>query len=246
MPVTNALADRPVKLKFCYLNVLVSRLIWHMETHPPFPSATACHTDPLASRRTAYLYDGDCYLADFRVGLSASTRVAARVRSMSNATRRRLLTGRVGRTRQREVQRCVFRSATCTLRRLGLQKATCAGAHKNLISYDHSPSVGARLTSVASCGSINDGIAPGASLFVGLRAFLRGELQRPAIVLHHRVVNNAGSGAPLCSTGLPKINRFREKGERLSLRDRIREIGDRAALLVDARRVTVDVPRSPG
>jgi hypothetical protein len=140
--------------------------------------------------------------------LSASTRVVARVRSMSNATRRRLLTGKVGRTRQREVQRCVFRSATCTLRRLGLQKATCAGAHKNLISYDHSPSLGARLTSVASCGSINNGIAPGASLFVGLRAFLRGELQRPAIALHHRVVSNAGSGAPLCSTGLPKINHF--------------------------------------
>jgi hypothetical protein len=197
MPVTNALADRPVKLKFCYLNVLVSRLIWHMETHPPFPSATACHTDPLASRRTAYLYDGCFYLADFRVGLSASTRVAARVRSMSNATRRRLLTGRVGRTLQREVQRCVFRSATYTLRRLGLQKATCAGAHKNLISYNHSPSLGARLTRVASCGSISDGIALDSSLDAVLGAFLRGELHRPAIALHHRVARCVASEARL-------------------------------------------------
>src|SRR6202011_2213683 len=102
---------------------------------PPFLFATACHTDPLASRRTAYPYDGDCYLADFRVELSASTTVDARVGSMSNATRRRLLTWRVDRARQREVQRCDFRNATCALSRLGLQKATCEGAHKNFISY---------------------------------------------------------------------------------------------------------------
>jgi hypothetical protein len=44
-----------------------------------------------------------------------------------------------------------------------------------------SPSVGARLASVASCGSMSDGIVPGGSSTARLGAFRLGEFQRPAM-----------------------------------------------------------------